>query len=94
MPGTFHILPAHAAYSVEPTTHLDEERDFPQTIPAACGVTLTRYRDDYASILVVKPEWQKDWCHQCVRAFRWPVELAERWSNVHGINELPDPIKP
>lgn len=92
MPGSYHILPPDAAYTLaaDPTRYPGD--DIPQTIDAACGKILTRYVDEYASCLIANPVWEKDWCHRCVRAFHWTAAVAQQWKSIHGIDQLPEPI--
>ncbi len=93
MPGSYHILPPDASYTPGSNPLRDPTQYVPQTIEAACGKTLTRYQDEYASALIANPEWPRDWCHECVRAFRWTASVAERWTSVHGIDQLPELIE-
>lgn len=38
---------------------------------AICGSEVVRYRDDYAASGTAKPEWEKDWCRECIMLVCW-----------------------
>ena len=62
MPNQFHILHGYASYQRDDVTGTE-------TIPSACGVTLVHNRDDYCNISIANPDWNHNWCHDCVRMF-------------------------
>ena len=90
----FHILPADAKYRAitPPNTQMrDPDDPVRQTINAACGATLVRYRDEYCNVMIANPEWNREWCHDCVRAFRWPQPTRAAWEEQLDISDLPPP---
>ena len=78
MPGSFHILASDAKYEYSRGSQT-------ATIKAVCGRTLTRYQDDYCNIAIANPNWDKDWCHDCVKCYRWPGDDVDIWRDLHGI---------
>lgn len=35
--------------------------------------------EQYCNISIATPEWDKDWCHDCVRAFPWKDDARKIW---------------
>ncbi len=55
-----------------------------QILPSACGKDVPRNK--MVSILAPpNPNWDKDWCHDCVRAFAWEDERKQIWREMHGV---------
>lgn len=94
MPGTYHILPAHARYTkmrvpcyqtgrYHRHRFCDVER-----VMALCGATVESGRDDGCNIIIANPNWDKDWCHNCVGIVPWTEPAGKIWQERHGIETL------
>lgn len=94
MSGTFHIIhfhvqstrrrvpiPVYERRSSQPKTR-EEER-----IKVACGKIIVIGEEQYCNISIATPEWDKDWCHDCVKAFPWTEDARKMWLG-RGIETL------
>ena len=63
MPGTYHIIPVRY-------------RRFPA---ALCGEKLIQGRGNYCNTNTANPDWDYDWCHDCVKAVVWTDEAKGVW---------------
>lgn len=85
MPGTYHIIPFRARYTTRRVpsyaigpghrrkTHMEE------SVRAKCGRTLVKGRDQFCNISIATPDWNYDWCHDCVRAYPWNEDGRKAW---------------
>ena len=91
MAGTYHLIHHNANYASRRVrcqeggqyhrhkTHLEE------SVRSVCGKTLVRNRDKFCNVGIAEPSWDKDWCHDCVRAFPWTEQARKLWLGIHGI---------
>ncbi len=42
-----------------------------------CGREVIRYRDEYCASGIAKPEWNHDWCRECIMMVQWTPEETE-----------------
>ena len=93
MPGTYHIIHYHANYTrrrvrcYETGSSHRHKTHIQETVPAVCGVTLDRVKDQFCNVGIADPNWTYNWCHDCVRAFPWTNEGRAKWKKA-GIDTL------
>ena len=42
-----------------------------------CGAEVVRHRDDYCASGIAKPQWDHDWCRECIMLVQWSPEEEE-----------------
>ena len=94
MLGKYHIIHANAqpiqrrvrCYETgryhRHNTHVEE------FFRSACGETFTLRQNDACNITIANPNWDKNWCHDCVKAFPWTEEARGIWREKHSIETL------
>ena len=85
MPGNYHIIHADANYVAmrvpceEGGPYHQHQTHTEEVVASVCGVTLATKGDDFCSIDIADPNWNHDWCHDCVRSFPWTAEARRLW---------------
>ena len=91
MPGSYHIITLYAQpYSMRVRCH-QEGRDhrhathIERFIETVCKKTIPYGPDNCCNISIANPNWDKNWCRDCVTAFPWTDEGSKMWLEKHGI---------
>ena len=85
MPGTYHIIHDHSQWGTRRVPNYGagsgrrHKTRKEETVIATCGRTLVIGRDQCCNIGIATPEWNYDWCHDCVRAFPWEEDARKMW---------------
>lgn len=93
MPGNYHIVWPHAQYVTRRVPYHEtgpghrNKTHTEETITSICGKTLVRYRDQSCGLSIANPEWDYDWCHDCVKAILWTEDARKAWTE-KGIETL------
>ena len=72
--GTYHIVRRHAQYFTTPSG--GRRKEF---IKSVCGKVLARDEDNSCNMAIANPSWNRDWCHDCVRAYPWTEDARKIW---------------
>ena len=93
MPGNYHIIHFDTTYSqvrvrcYESGRYHRHQTHIEERYPSVCGLTLERSADRSCNIGIASPDWDYDWCRECVKAFIWTDEARKKWA-AKGIETL------
>ena len=79
--GNYHVIGINAHYYTERFRDYRGRTRTVELTTAVCGVELNRANTNFCNISIAGPQWDYDWCHNCVRYFSdiWTDEAKKLW---------------
>ena len=90
----YHIVHANAHYATRRVRchetgryhrHQTHEEEYTLSV---CGETLIRDVEPACNISIANPEWNYNWCSDCVNSFPWDDNDRKLWLDKHGIETM------
>ena len=97
MPGSYHIIQDNSQYwsrrvpCYETGRYHRHKTHIEEYARAACGAEVNLNTDTSCNLSILDPRWNKDWCHKCVRAYRWTGDAWKLWRS-KGIEALTEKL--